>query len=130
MRSIISALRTELKETIQHEMKAVIQSIWVELDEMTACNGATEAEPDPGMMQFTEEHQGIPKGEAALMPVGGPRKRRRVCALAALRHQKTRVRIRGNSGSRMKSAAACRKVPRRAKVEKKPHQENSDPGKS
>jgi hypothetical protein len=27
------------------------------LKEMTACNGVTETEPDPGMMQFIGEHQ-------------------------------------------------------------------------
>jgi hypothetical protein len=43
-------------------------------ERMMACLGKTEAdtektEPDPGMMQFTEEHQEIPKGVAAVMPV-------------------------------------------------------------
>jgi hypothetical protein len=31
---------------------------------------AEETEPNPGMMQSVEELQGIPKGEAAVMPVG------------------------------------------------------------
>jgi signal transduction histidine kinase len=62
MRSTICAFRSELNETIQHEMKAVIQPIRAELDETTDCNGATEIEPDPGMMQSIEEHQEIPKG--------------------------------------------------------------------
>jgi hypothetical protein len=31
---------------------------------------ATETEADPGMMQSIEEHQEIPKEEAAVMPVG------------------------------------------------------------
>jgi hypothetical protein len=83
--------------------------------------GKTEAdtektEPDPGMMQSTEEHQEIPKGEAAVMPVGEPRKRRRVRSLAAGHRQKRKERTRGNRGYRRKSAAACRKVSRRAKV--------------
>jgi hypothetical protein len=69
--------------TIQHEMKAVIQSVRSELDERTACHEATETEPDPGMMQSTEEHQEIPKEEAAVMPVGGLMKRRRDRNLAA-----------------------------------------------
>jgi hypothetical protein len=50
---------------------------------MTTCREATEAEPDPGMMQSIEEHQEISKGEAAAMPVRGPRKRRRVSNMAA-----------------------------------------------
>jgi hypothetical protein len=41
MRSTICVFRSELEETIQHGMRAVIQPIWAELDEMTACNGAT-----------------------------------------------------------------------------------------
>jgi hypothetical protein len=44
---------------------------------MMACLGKMEAdtektEPDSGMMQSTEEHQEIPKGEAEVMPVGEP----------------------------------------------------------
>jgi DNA anti-recombination protein RmuC len=50
MRFIVCTFRSELKETNQHEMKAVIHPIPSELDEMNACNGATETEPDPGMM--------------------------------------------------------------------------------
>jgi hypothetical protein len=84
--------------------------------ETTACNGATETKPHPGIMQSTEEHQGIPKEEAAVLPLGEPRKRRRVCNLAAERRQKRKERTRGNNGSRRKSAAACRQVSRRAKV--------------
>jgi hypothetical protein len=88
---------------------------------MMACLGKTEAdtektEPDPGMMQSTEKHQEIPKGEAAVMPVRAPRKRRKVRNLAAVRRQKQKVKTRGKSGSRRKSAAACRKVSRHAKV--------------
>jgi hypothetical protein len=116
IRSTICAFRSELKETIQHEMKAVIQPMRSELGKTTACNEATDFEPNPGMMQSIEEHQEIPKGEAAVMPVGEPRKRRRVCNLAAERRQKTRERAQGYSESRRKSAAACRKVFRRAKV--------------
>jgi hypothetical protein len=88
---------------------------------MMACLGKTEAdteetEPDPGMMQSTEEHQEIPKGEAAVMLVGEPRKRRRVRNLAAEHYQKRKERTRENRGSRRKSAAAGRKVSRHAKV--------------
>jgi hypothetical protein len=86
-----------------------------------ACLAKTETdtektEPDPGMMQSTEEHQEIPKGEATVMPVGEPRKRRRVWSLAAEHCQKQKERTRGNRGHRKKLAAACRKVSCRAKV--------------
>jgi chromosome segregation ATPase len=37
MRSIICAFQSELKETIQREIKAAIQSVWSELDETTTC---------------------------------------------------------------------------------------------
>jgi hypothetical protein len=84
--------------------------------ETAASQEDMETEPDQGTMQSTEEHQEIPKGEAAAMPVGEPRKRRRVRNLAAERRQKRKERTRGNRGSRRKSAAACRKVSRRAKV--------------
>jgi hypothetical protein len=88
---------------------------------MMACLGKREAdtemaEPDPGMMQSTEEHQEIPKGEAAVMPVGEPRKRRRVRNLAAVRRQKQKERIRTSCESKRRSTVACRKVSRRAKV--------------
>jgi hypothetical protein len=71
-------MRSELKETIQHGMKVITQPIQPELDETTACNKATETEPDPGILQFIEKHQEIPKEDAAVMPVGEPRKRHRV----------------------------------------------------
>jgi hypothetical protein len=109
MRSVICTFRSELKETIQHDIKAAIQPIRLELDETTAYNEATEAEPDPRMMQSTEEHQEIPKGQAAVMSVGGLSKRRRVCNLAAECCQKKKERTRGNNASRSKSALAWRK---------------------
>jgi hypothetical protein len=37
MRSILRTFRSELKETIQRQMRATIQSIWSELDETTTC---------------------------------------------------------------------------------------------
>jgi hypothetical protein len=50
MRSTICAFRSEFEGTIQREIKAVVQPVRAELDETTAYNGATETEPDPGMM--------------------------------------------------------------------------------
>jgi hypothetical protein len=110
MRYTVCVMWFESKETIQHEMKAVIQPIRSDLDETTTSNEATETEHDPGMMQSIEEHQENPKGEATVMPVGVPRKWRRVCNLAAECCQKRKERARGKSGSWRKSAAACRKV--------------------
>jgi hypothetical protein len=84
--------------------------------ETTVCNEATETKLDPGLEQSIEERQNIPKDEAAVIPVGEPRKRRRVCNLAAERHQKRKERNRKNRGSKRKSAAACRNVSHRAKI--------------
>jgi hypothetical protein len=85
--------------------------------ETTTCQEATETEPDPEMIQSIEEHQEIPKGEAAVMPVGELRKQHRVPNLAAKCRQKMKERTWGNSRSRSKSTATCRKVSHRAKVE-------------
>jgi hypothetical protein len=74
MRFTLCAFRSELKETIQHEMRASIEFVRAELDETTACREATETEPYPGMMQSIEEHQETPKAKAAVMPVGGSKK--------------------------------------------------------
>jgi hypothetical protein len=68
------------------------------------------------MMQSIEEHQEIPKGEDAVMPVGEPRKRRRVRNLATERRQKQKERIRTSCESKSRSTVACRKVSRHAKV--------------
>jgi hypothetical protein len=97
-------------------MNAVIQYIRSELDEMTACNKAADTEHNPGMMQSIKEHQEIPKEDAVVMPVGGPRKWNRVCNLAADSRQKIKKRTQGYCGSRRKSAASCRKVSRCAKM--------------
>jgi hypothetical protein len=47
MRSTLCAFRCELKETIQPEIRATIQSMQLELYETTTCREATEAEPNP-----------------------------------------------------------------------------------
>jgi hypothetical protein len=75
------------RKAYHEEMMAMVDAYH---ERMMACFGKTEAdtkqtEPDPGMMQPTEGHQEIPKGEAAVKPVGEPRKRRRVRNLAAER---------------------------------------------
>jgi hypothetical protein len=115
----------DLLKTVKEEIKAYHEEMMAMLDanhERTkACLGKMEAdtektEPNTGMMQSTEEHQEIPKGEATVMPVGEPRKRRRIRNLAAEHRQKRKERTRENRGSRRKSAAACRKVSRHAKV--------------
>jgi hypothetical protein len=51
----------ELIGTIQREMRAAIQSVRSELDEMTTCREATETELDPGMVQPIEEVRRSPR---------------------------------------------------------------------
>jgi hypothetical protein len=111
----------ELLLSMQAKMDANIKAYHEEMmamvdayhERMMACLGKMDAdtektEPDPGMMQSAEEHQEIPKGEDAVMPVGELRKWRRVRSLAVERRQKWKERTRGNHGSRRESAAACR----------------------
>jgi hypothetical protein len=69
--------------------------------ETSTCHEATDEDPekielDPGMMHFKEDHKEIPKGEAAVLPVLGLRKRHRVRNLAAEHLQKRKERTRGN----------------------------------
>jgi hypothetical protein len=62
------------------------------------------------------EQQEIPKEGAAVMPVGEPRQRRRVCNLTPERDQNRKERTPTYRGSKRKSAAACRKVSHHKKV--------------
>jgi hypothetical protein len=86
----LKELREEIKSG-QEEIKS-IADMKVDSLEMTACHEKMEActekiEPDPRMIQSVAEHQEVPKGEAAVMPVRGPRKRRTDQNLAAERQQ-------------------------------------------
>jgi hypothetical protein len=91
MDTILKKMKEEFKSG-QAEMRSIFGAWLMDLKdgrkETTACQEATETEPNPGIMQSIEVHQVIPKGEAAGMPIGGLRKRRRVCNLAAERCQK------------------------------------------
>jgi hypothetical protein len=84
--------------------------------ETAASQEVTETDPDPGTMQSVEEHQEIPKEEAAVMPVGGLRKRRRDRNLATRRRQKPKGRIRASCESRSRLTFAGKKMTRRATV--------------
>jgi hypothetical protein len=68
------------------------------------------------MMQSVEEHQEILKQDAAVMLIGGLRKRRSICNLAAKCSQKMKERTHRYWGFRRKLAAACRKVFHHVKV--------------
>jgi hypothetical protein len=76
----------------------------------TACNEATDTEPDLRMMQSIEEHQDNPKGEAAVMLIGEQRKRPRVCNLVTERPPEEEGKDPRRSGSRRNrplSAGRC-----------------------
>jgi hypothetical protein len=125
----------EMKARMDAKLDASHKMMMAKLDahneKIMASLGKTETtdfKATPEEMESVTEQQEIPKEDAVVMPVREPRKRRRVCNLAAERRQKTKERTRGNSGSRRKSAATCRRLPCRAKVETL--QENSDLGKS
>jgi hypothetical protein len=68
------------------------------------------------MMQSIGEHQEVPKEEAAVMPVGGLRKRRRNRNLAAEHHQKPKGRIQASCESQKRLTVASRKMTRHARV--------------
>jgi hypothetical protein len=95
----------EEKETVleRHEIpneEVTVHSLRTCQSETAASQEATETKPDPGTMQSAEEHQEIPKEDAAVMPVGGLRKRRRDRNLAAGRRQKPKRRIQANCESK------------------------------
>jgi hypothetical protein len=122
---------SEEKETVveRHDIPNVevaIHSLRTCRSETAASQEATETEPDPGKMQSVEEHQEIPMEEAAVMPVGGLRKRRRDRNLAAGRRQKPKRRIQASCESRRRLNIAGKKMTHRATVA---WQENRDPRK-
>jgi hypothetical protein len=107
-----------LIKTVKEEMRAMVDACH---KEMMAYLGKTEADtekpdPIPGMMQSTENHQEIPKGEAAVIPVKGWKKQRRARKPAAGRRGEPNELTRSDCGSGKHLAAACRKVSRCATV--------------
>jgi hypothetical protein len=73
--------------------------------------------PDPEIIQSAEENQEIPTEDAAVMPAGEPRKRRRFRYMAAEIRRKRKDKTWENHESRIILAAACsRKMSRHATV--------------
>jgi hypothetical protein len=91
MEAKMDANKAEMKadrKPYREEMMAMLDAYH---ERMMVCLGKTEAdtektEPDPGLLKSIEEHQEITKGDTAIVPVGEPRKRRRVRNLAAKSH--------------------------------------------
>jgi hypothetical protein len=87
----------------------------------TACQEKTEAllegeKPNSVEMELDVGHQGVPREDAAIMPVEGRKTRHRGRKQAAGRHVEPKELNRGICGSRKKLAAAFRKMSRRATV--------------
>jgi HD-GYP domain-containing protein (c-di-GMP phosphodiesterase class II) len=90
MEATIQSIRSEVQETIHNR----VENVRAELNQKTEAN-TEKFEQDPGMMQSVEEHQDVPTEDVALMPVGEPRKRRRVRKLAAGRRGEPKQGTRG-----------------------------------
>jgi hypothetical protein len=86
------------------------------LKELTETFEKTLTEQSQEMMQSAEEHQEVPREDAAVKPVRGRKRRHRGRKEAAGRHGDPKELTRGDCGSRKKLAAACRKPSRRATV--------------
>jgi hypothetical protein len=91
------------------------QSLQKACQETSTCHEATEAytekiQPDPRMMQSIAERQEVPKEEAAVMLVGGRRKRCREWNLAAECHQELKERTWGYCGSWKTVTVAARRM--------------------
>jgi hypothetical protein len=81
--------RLNSEKPISADMKACQETTaWYEATE----RDTEKTESDQGMMRTVGEHHEVPKGDAAVMPVGGLRKRRRVWKLAAEHRQKPKER--------------------------------------
>jgi hypothetical protein len=84
--------------------------------DMKASQEATETETFPETMQSIEEHEEIPKENAAVMLVEEPRKRRRDRKLEARCRKKQKERTQNKDGSRKSLVAADRRKTHRTKV--------------
>jgi hypothetical protein len=83
-----------------------------EMEERLEEEDPTSVDRKPEVAQQRE----VPVEDAVVKPVNGRKKRRRGKKQAAERCEEPEELTRGIYGSRMKLAAACRKVPRRATV--------------
>jgi hypothetical protein len=109
------------KETVVEQQEipneeVAVHSLRTCRSETAASQEATKTEPDPEKMQSMGGHQEIPKEEAAVMPVGGLRKRHRDWNWAAGRRQKLEGRIQASCESSRRVTVACKKITSRATV--------------
>jgi hypothetical protein len=117
-----------MQEKIQEDLKKTMEEILAKMEKrMTATQTKTDGkltetiektltEPSQEMMQSAEEHQEVPREEAAVIPGRGRKRRHRGRKQAAGRRGEPKEPTRGDHGSRKKLAAACRKASRCATV--------------
>jgi hypothetical protein len=103
----MAKLEEKMEETIEHQMKHFLLYVDGSTQNLPE---AMKIEPDPEMMQSMEEHQAVPREEAAVTPVKGLKKQRRVQKLAVDRHQELKERNRGYCGSRKRVTVAGRRT--------------------
>jgi hypothetical protein len=92
----------------------------------------TDLTANPEEMECESGHSDVPTEDAVIKALKGGKKRHRDQHVAAGRRRERKELIRGDSGSRRKLCAACRKVSLRASVARRKGnflQENSNPGK-
>jgi hypothetical protein len=128
MKQEIGAGQEQVREEIksgQEEIRSIVNA-WiaymnVDCLETTTCHEETKAytkkiQPDPRMLLSVVEYQDVPKEEAAVMPVGGLRKRCWDRNLAAGCCQKSKGRIQESCESQKRLTITSRKMACGARV--------------
>jgi hypothetical protein len=103
MDETIQSIRSVVQETIHNR----VEKVGAELNQKTEAN---TGKINPGMMQCVEEHQDVAREEAAITPVKGLRKRRRVGKSIAGRSREPKRLTQGYYGSRRKATVAGKRT--------------------
>jgi hypothetical protein len=122
MKTMQENIQENLKKTMEEILSKMEERMTVtqakmdtKLKELTETFEKTQTEPSPEM-QSAEEHQDVPREDAAVKPVRGQKRQHGGWKQAAGRHEEPKELTRGDCGSRKKLAAACRKASCRATV--------------
>jgi hypothetical protein len=81
MEAILTTMEAIRDKTIANH-KAIMDKLDTQQERPMAHPGETDIDPDPRMMPSTKEHHEIPNREAAVTPVRGLKKQRKVRNLA------------------------------------------------
>jgi hypothetical protein len=106
MRSIVNAWIVDMKADRRQTMSCHVTT--------AVCLDSNELNPED--VEIKVQHREVPTEEAAVKSSGTMKKRHRGRHQAAGRRREPKELTRGESGSRRKLAAACRKVSRRGAV--------------